>query len=58
MIDEEVPLYLETNALFEIKGGAVSLKAAILAGIAGLITFLIGVVDGYMNPLKCNMRKR
>lgn len=49
---------LSNLELVDVKGGALSLKAAILAGIAGLITFLIGIVDGYMNPIKCNMRKK
>lgn len=25
-----------------------------LLSLAGVITFLIGIVDGYMRPLKCN----
>ncbi len=43
---------LTTNELTMIKGGG--LRHIILVGIAGLITLLIGVVDGYMNPQKCN----
>ncbi len=44
-----------TNAeLTQVSGGAFSLRTALLAGIAGLITFLIGVMDGYTNPQKCN----
>lgn len=25
-----------------------------LASLAGVVTFLIGLLDGYMRPLKCN----
>ncbi len=45
---------LQNDELDDIKGGGISLRYAILAGLAGLITLLIGVVDGYMNPQKCN----
>lgn len=45
---------LHESELSNIEGGALGLRYAILAGLAGLITLLIGVVDGYMNPQKCN----
>lgn len=45
---------LKEKELSEIKGGAINLRYAILTGIAGLITLLIGIVDGYVNPQKCN----
>lgn len=45
---------LQERELENIKGGAIGLRYAILTGLAGLITLLIGVVDGYMNPQKCN----
>ncbi len=51
-------MVLNEAELYTIKGGAFSLKTAILVGIGGLITLLVGVIDGYMNPQKCNMRKR
>ena len=42
---------LSSNELNEIHGGGgISLGLAIFAGI----TFLIGVIDGYVRPLKCN----
>ncbi len=47
-------MQLNTDELIKIKGGAFGLRAAILTGIAGLITILIGVIDGYANPTKCN----
>lgn len=42
---------LSEKKLHEINGGS-----KILAGllIIGGITFLIGVIDGYIRPLKCN----
>ena len=36
----------------EIQGGGISLGAGLLIG-AGVV-FLIGVIDGYIRPLKCN----
>lgn len=42
---------LEEYELKELKGGA-GIGTYILIG--GLIVFLIGVVDGYIRPLKCN----
>lgn len=42
---------LTNNQLHEITGGGgISLGLAIFAGV----TFLIGVIDGYVRPLKCN----
>lgn len=43
---------LTDEDLFNIKAGAI--KAGVLALIAAGITFIIGVVDGYLRPLKCN----
>ena len=42
---------LEERELKELKGGA-SVGTYIIIG--GIIVFLIGVVDGYIRPLKCN----
>jgi len=44
---------LQESDLIMIKGGF-NLRYSVLAGLGGLILFLIGVVDGYMNPLRCN----
>lgn len=44
-------MVLSNEELTEIVGGGVKLSLAIAIG--GFITFLIGVVDGYMRPLKC-----
>lgn len=38
--------------LEQIQGGAFSWGIA--AGIVAAITFIVGVVDGYINPIKCN----
>lgn len=42
---------LNSNELHEINGGSkVVIGLAIVAGI----TFLIGLIDGYVRPLNCN----
>jgi len=43
---------LTEKELRQIKGGSISLGVGLLI-IAGIV-FLIGVVDGYVRPLKCN----
>ncbi len=43
---------LSKKELQEINGGAISLGTGLLIG-AGIV-FLIGVIDGYVRPLKCN----
>ncbi len=43
---------LEKFELEKIKGGAIKLKVGAL--IIGGIVFMIGVIDGYMRPLRCN----
>jgi len=45
---------LNENEMLEIKGGAFGLKTAFLIGLGGLITLIVGIVDGYLNPNKCN----
>lgn len=46
---------LENNELFDIKGGAVkkAVGTTALLIIGGVITLLIGIVDGLVNPTKC-----
>lgn len=44
-------MILNNNSLQEISGGA--WKLGIAAGVAGFITFLVGIIDGYFRPLKC-----
>ncbi len=43
---------LTNEDLYNVKAGAI--KASILALIAAGVTCIIGVVDGYLRPLKCN----
>ncbi len=43
---------LNNKELLEVQGGAV--KIGLLFGIAAGISFLIGVIDGIIRPLKCN----
>ncbi len=50
-------MILTNDELISLKGGAFNLRTAILVGIGGLITLLVGVMDGYMNPQACNMKK-
>ena len=38
--------------LHSIKGGGISIWTGI--GIGTIVTFLIGVIDGFVRPLKCN----
>lgn len=42
---------LSKQELSQTYGGGI--KLGIVAAIVGLGTFLIGVVDGYIRPLKC-----
>mgnify|MGYP003305308979 CR=1 FL=1 len=41
---------IETSELVEIRGGA---SKWILIGGA-VLTFLVGLIDGYIRPVKCN----
>lgn len=43
---------LDNNELTQIKGGIS--KLAIGLGIGSLLTFLLGIIDGYQRPIKCN----
>ena len=43
---------MSKNELLEIKGGGISAGLGLLVG--GIITFLIGVFDGYFRPLACH----
>ena len=42
----------DNDQLKKIKGGAINLK--LMAGIGAVASFLIGIIDGLMNPKKCN----
>lgn len=43
---------LSKQELMEVNGGAI--KWAIVGAIAAGVSFIIGVVDGIIRPLKCN----
>ena len=45
---------LKTNELKETKGGAVAINIGSWAAIGAAISFVIGVIDGFTNPKKCN----
>ena len=44
-------MILDKEELEKVNGGSKYLAVGIIVGI---ITFIIGVYDGYMRPLKCN----
>ena len=43
---------LSNEDLYDVKAGAI--KASVLGLIIAGITFVVGVIDGYIRPLKCN----
>lgn len=43
---------LEQKELMEVQGGALKLGFGLVIG--GAIVFLIGLIDGFIRPLKCN----
>lgn len=43
---------LKKSELMKVNGGGFGLGLGFLVG--GLATFIIGVIDGYVRPLKCN----
>ncbi len=43
---------ISDNELKNINGGGISL--GFIVGLAAGVTFLIGVIDGIVRPLKCN----
>lgn len=45
-------IILTDKELYSVSGGGIGWGIAGLIG--GIITFVIGVIDGYMRPLKCN----
>ena len=40
------------NKLREVKGGGINLGLA--AGVGAFVSFIVGVIDGLINPAKCN----
>ncbi len=43
---------LTKNELLQITGGAIDL--GLLTAIGAAITFIAGVIDGFLRPIKCN----
>ncbi len=43
---------LSKEELMKVQGGGITLGTGLLIG-AGIV-FLIGVIDGYIRPLRCN----
>lgn len=43
---------LSNQELMNINGGTKKVTFGLIAG--GLITLIIGIIDGYLRPLKCN----
>lgn len=43
---------LKEEELKRVEGGAI--KIGLIVGIAAGISFLAGIIDGYLRPLKCN----
>lgn len=43
-------MVLNNDEMFEVKGGGFALWAA----IGSAVIFVIGVIDGIVNPQKCN----
>lgn len=43
---------LNNEEMIKVKGGALS--AGLKALLGGAVVFLIGLIDGLMNPQKCN----
>ena len=43
---------LNNNELFEINGGFAKIGAFTI--VSAIISFIAGLVDGYINPQKCN----
>ncbi len=46
-------MILNNEEMLEVKGGGINFKI-IGAIIGGAITFIFGVIDGFLNPRKCN----
>lgn len=42
----------DVDELKNINGGAI--KLGVVIGIGSLISFLVGVIDGFLRPLTCN----
>ena len=52
MYRKESIMVLKDEELAMINGGAV--KYTVLAIVAGVVAFAVGIIDGYLRPLPCN----
>lgn len=43
---------IQENELYNITGGAIKYGVWAIAG--GLITLIVGIIDGFLRPLSCN----
>lgn len=43
---------MSNKELYEVKGGVS--KTFIVGGVGVILSFLIGIIDGYLRPLSCN----
>jgi len=43
---------MSNEELLNVIGGGINI--GVVAGIGALITFIIGIVDGYLRPEKCS----
>lgn len=43
---------VSNKELMDVTGGGI--KIGLVIGIGSLISFLVGVIDGYLRPLSCN----
>ncbi len=48
-------LEVKESDLSKITGGGFSLGVAI--GVGALVVFVIGLIDGYTNPIKCGINQ-
>ena len=47
-------MVLTQEELIETQGGGV--KIGLFAVLGGIITFVVGMIDGYIRPLSCNRK--
>ena len=47
-------MFLDDKTLYYIKGGTNGKIYSFIAIGGGIITFIISVISGYINPKKCN----
>lgn len=47
-------MQLTNEQLIQIEGGGI--KWGILATIAGAVSFIFGIIDGYVRPASCNLK--